>query len=109
MNFTDIPLKKSLERIRMCLVCQWRSQYDNLVVLRKYFCVHKVQKQSNSKEMNNDHDLKFAQHNQIDRLASPLLLVLHIKVCLNHAMIERFVTIAFCFGIGKFVKVFKVL
>ena len=31
-----------------------------LVMLCKYFCVHRPRKQSISKEMNNDNDLKFA-------------------------------------------------
>ncbi len=31
-----------------------------LVMLCKYFCVHGPRKQSISKEMNNDNDLKFA-------------------------------------------------
>ncbi len=40
---------------------QWRSQPDfNLVMLCKYFCVHRPRKQSISKEMNNDNDLEFA-------------------------------------------------
>ena len=43
-----------------------------LVMLCKYFCVHRPRKQSISKEMNIDNDLKFAQHDQIVGLASPL-------------------------------------
>jgi hypothetical protein len=37
---------------------QWRSQPDSLVMLCKYFRVHRPWKQSISKEMNDD--LKFA-------------------------------------------------
>ena len=36
---------------------QWRSQPDNLVMLCKFFCVYRLQKESISKEMNNDNDL----------------------------------------------------
>ncbi len=43
-----------------------------LVMLCKYFCVNRPRKQSISKEMNNDNDLKFALHDQIVGLASPL-------------------------------------
>jgi hypothetical protein len=54
-----LVIERLIIRCKSCCV-QWRSQPENLVMLCKYFRVHKPWKQSISKEMNNDNDWKFA-------------------------------------------------
>ena len=58
-------------------VNQWRSQPDNLVMLCKFSKVYRLEKESISKEMNNDNDLNLhSMTNYIVGLASLLLSTL---------------------------------
>ena len=71
------PLSSNV--LRCLLYCftlsnaQWQSQPDYLVMQCKFFRVHGLQKQSISKEMNDNNDPKFVFHDQIVQLALPLL------------------------------------
>ena len=52
---------------------QWQSRPENLVMLGKFFFVYRLLKESISKEMNNDNDLRWSNTKNIIFLFSNVI------------------------------------